>query len=78
MEKYRKGANFYSFWVCQQILSEDWYELPLVSPQQIKISRQIKHVFTGRLDAPVKSYPDFQGQERHLLKCQLVRITHNC
>lgn len=49
MEKYREGANYYSFWVCQQIISEDWYELPLITPEQIKVSRQIKHVFTGRL-----------------------------
>lgn len=26
----------------------------------------------------MKSYPKFPGQERHLLKCQLVRVTHNC
>lgn len=62
MEKYRTGVNYYSYWVCQQIVSDDWYELPLVTPEQIKISRQIKHVFTGQLGAPVRSYPDFKGQ----------------
>lgn len=28
--------------------------------------------------APIKCYPKFEGQERHFLKAQLVRITHNC
>lgn len=62
MEKYREGVNYYSYWVCQRALSDDWYELPLVTPEQIKLSRLIKHVFTGRLDAKIISYPDFQGQ----------------
>jgi hypothetical protein len=50
----------------------------LVTPEQIKISRLIKYVFSGKLNESVKSYPHFPGEERHLLKCQLVRITHNC
>lgn len=26
----------------------------------------------------MQSYPTFKGEERHLLKCQIVRISHNC
>lgn len=38
----------------------------------------IKYVFTGELDSAVVSSPPFKGQEKHLLKAQIVRITHNC
>lgn len=41
-------------------------------------SRQIKRVLTGKLGNKVEGYPSFQGEERHLLKCQLVRICHGC
>ena len=50
----------------------------MVTPEQIIASRLIKYAFTGDLQANVKGYPKFPGQEKHLLKCQLVRITHNC
>lgn len=59
-------------------VNDDWVELPLVTPKQIKTARLIKYVFTGNLNANVKSYPAFDGLEKHLLKAQLVRITHNC
>ena len=32
-------------------------------------------MFTGRLDADVITNPHFDGKEKHLLKCQIVRIT---
>ena len=32
-------------------------------------------MFTGRLEADVISNPHFDGKEKHLLKCQIVRIT---
>jgi hypothetical protein len=59
-------------------VSEDWYELPLVTPQQLRTARLIKYAFTGSLNAQVISSPPFPGQEKHLLKAQIVRITHNC
>jgi radial spoke head protein 4A len=34
----------------------------------------IKHIFTGNLNAPVNSNPEFMGKERHLLRAQLARI----
>jgi len=33
---------------------------------------------TGRLENVVDGYPRFNGLEKHLLKCQLVRISHSC
>ena len=64
--------------MCDSVISDDWYELPLVSPQQIVASRLMKYAFTGNLEANIRGYPGFPGKEKHLLKCQLVRITHNC
>jgi hypothetical protein len=61
MEKYHEGANYYSYWVCNNILSSDWYELPLVTPEQIKASRLVKHLFSGNLNEKIKSYPIFSG-----------------
>lgn len=78
MEKYREGANYYSYWVSHESIGDDWYELPLISPAQLQTAKLIKHIFTGNLMAPVNTYPKFEGQERHLLKAQIVRITHNC
>lgn len=33
---------------------------------------------TGDLNAEIQCYPPFPGKEKHLLKAQLVRITHGC
>lgn len=44
----------------------------------MRIARTIKYMFTGNLKMHVNSSPPFPGQEQHLLKAQLVRITHNC
>ena len=78
MEKYLTGANYYSYWVNHNSLGMNWLELPLVTPEQIRVSRLIKHIFTGNLTQPIMCYPKFDGQERHFLKAQIVRITHNC
>lgn len=62
MQKYHEGVNYYSYWVCNRAISEDWYELPLVTPEQIRTSRLIKYMFTGKLTEKIKSYPVFNGQ----------------
>ena len=38
------------------------------------IARQVKHIFTGDLNAAVDTNPKFPGKERHLLRAQLARI----
>ena len=40
------------------------------------VSRLLKHVFTGNLNATIDSCPPFPGKERHLLRAQLARIQH--
>ena len=48
MEKQGEGANYYTYWVTHNYL-EEWHELPLVTPEQVRVSRQIKHILTGDL-----------------------------
>ena len=67
------GLNRISFWVCHYSGGE-WTELPDVTPQQIIASQRIKKYLTGNLDAPVKSYPPFPGNEMNYLRAQLARI----
>jgi radial spoke head protein 4/6 len=40
------------------------------------VARMVKHVFTGNLNSTIDSCPPFPGKERHLLRCQIARITH--
>lgn len=69
------GVNSLTYWVTDSVF-QDWTELPDVTPEQLSVSRLIKKILTGRLDAEVKSYPPFPGKERHLLRAQIARITH--
>ena len=74
-EKRGEGVNGLVFWVTDNLLS-DWIQLPDASPEQLVVARMIKHVFTGNLNTTIDSCPPFPGKERHLLRCQLARITH--
>ena len=71
------GINYMTYWVSNDLLTE-FEELPVISPEQMRQSRQIKRILTGRLENVVDGYPRFNGLEKHLLKCQLVRISHSC
>lgn len=75
IEKRGEGANTHVFWVTENLL-KDWIQLPDAEPLQIEVSKQIKHIFTGDLNASIDSCPPFPGKERHLLRSQLARITH--
>jgi len=70
-----KGVNETVFWVTDNLLS-DWIQLPDCRPNDIKQARQIKHIFTGDLNANVDTNPAFTGKERHLLRATLARIFH--
>jgi len=76
MEKRKEdGINRNVFYVTNN-LTEKWVELPDVKPSQIKLSRKIKYIFTGNLNRKIYSNPTFNGEERHLLRCQIARIYH--
>ncbi|XP_030388273.1 radial spoke head protein 4 homolog A [Scaptodrosophila lebanonensis] len=68
------GCNRYSYFVVNS-LYDDWIELPIVTPRQIVISRQIKKFLTGDLEADIISYPCFPGKEKHYLRALIARIT---
>ena len=70
-----KGLNEIIFWVTDNLLN-DWIQLPDCRPIHVKQARQIKHVFSGNLNAEVDTNPAFSGKERHLLRATLARIFH--
>jgi radial spoke head protein 4A len=61
------GANAYVYFVCNQ-LGGPLTQLPSVTPPQIKTSRRIKKLLTGRLSSQVSSYPLFPGTEANYLR----------
>lgn len=69
-----KGVNRYSYFVVNS-LSDEWIELPIVTPKQITLARQIKKFLTGDLEAEIVSYPCFCGKEKHYLRAMIARIT---
>ncbi|XP_037699491.1 radial spoke head protein 4 homolog A isoform X2 [Choloepus didactylus] len=73
-EESRTGANKYVYFVCNEP-GRPWVKLPSVTPAQIVIARKIKKFFTGRLDAPIISYPPFPGNESNYLRAQIARIS---
>jgi hypothetical protein len=58
-------------------VTDNWVELPLITPKQIQVARQVKVLFSGDLNKEIKTYPTFPGKEKHLLKVQIVRIIHS-
>ncbi|KAL5020623.1 hypothetical protein ScPMuIL_002295 [Solemya velum] len=68
------GLNRKIYFVCSQ-LGQAWCKLPPVTPAQIEVARNIRHLFTGRLDTVVVSYPPFPGTERNYLRAQIARIS---
>lgn len=72
----KSGANKYAYYVSQSFESgnSSWIKLPNVTMRQIVQCRQFKRLLTGSLDAPVSSYPPFDGTEKNLLRAQIARI----
>ena len=54
--------NYYSFWVCNNPLTDKWILLPDITPNHINTARKIKKLFKGDLDAEVSTHPPFNGQ----------------
>lgn len=73
-----QGPNTYAYWVCQNGPTSGWTRLPAARASQVKAARKIQRLMTGNLDADVQSTPFFPGQERHLLRAQIARITATC
>ncbi|GFR44664.1 hypothetical protein Agub_g5954 [Astrephomene gubernaculifera] len=67
------GANKYTYLVCSA-LGGPLTRLPDVTPAQIKASRRIKKLLTGRLTSHVSTYPAFPGNEANYLRSLIARI----
>jgi len=74
LQEGKAGANKYTYWVTQHLEEAHWTKLPNVTMYQICAARQFKRILTGNLDAPVPSYPPFEGVEQHLLRALIARI----
>jgi len=72
-----EGANTFTYWVSAGGCAP-WVRLPAARASHIVASRNIKHILTGNLDAPVLSMPWYPGKERHLLRAQIARISSTC
>jgi len=68
------GANKHTYYVVNEP-GEEWVRLPSVSPSQIVTARSITKFLSGHLKAKVSSFPEFPGEERHLLRAQIARIS---
>lgn len=73
-EEPKTGTNKKTYFVCNQP-GDPWVKLPHVTPAQIAHARQIRKFCTGKLDAPVVTYPPFPGKEENYLRAQIARIT---
>lgn len=67
------GLNSCTFFVVNS-LTDDWIELPSVTPRQICDSKNITKYLKGDLEADVISYPYFHGKEKHYLRTLIARI----
>ena len=53
--------------------TEPFVQLPLLTPEQVELSRSLQHFFVGDLEAAVDSF--YPGVEKHLLRAQIQRIS---
>ena len=58
-------------------MSEPFVQLPLLTPEQIRLSREMQGFFTGDLEAKIGfgTRTPFPGVEKHLLRAQIQRIS---
>ncbi|KAK4883733.1 hypothetical protein RN001_000004 [Aquatica leii] len=68
------GTNKKVYYICNEI-GDEWTQLPDVTPQQIRVARQIKKSFTGLLTQEIITYPHFPGLEINYLRAQIARIS---
>ncbi|KAM6985368.1 radial spoke head protein 4 homolog A [Aplochiton taeniatus] len=73
-EENRTGVNKFTYFVCKEP-GLPWTKLPAVTPAQITASRQIRKFLTGKLEAPITSYPPYPGNESNYLRAQIARIS---
>merc|ERR1719181_1968775 len=68
------GCNAFTYFVASDPASE-WTVLPNVTPAEIVASKLIRKFLTGKLDAPVRAYPPYPGDEKVYLRSLLALIS---
>ncbi|KAG5894541.1 hypothetical protein JTB14_026829 [Gonioctena quinquepunctata] len=68
------GVNRKVYYACNGV-GKPWIQLPDCTPKQIRIARQIQKSFTGNLDEPISTYPEFPGKEKEYMRAQIARIS---
>jgi hypothetical protein len=57
------------------LVDKAFVQLPMVTLEQIELSREIQQFFTGDLEASVRFESNFLGIEKNLLRAQIQRIS---
>jgi len=70
-----QGANKYTYFVTNDLVSQEWIKLPNIKPNEVVAARRIKHLMSGKTSAKVVSHPPFPGTEEVLLRAQIARIS---
>ena len=73
VEEAGTGCNSFTYFAATDP-SGTWTPLPDVTPQQIIYSKRIRKYVTGDLEADVRAYPPFPGQEKAYLRALIARI----
>ncbi|XP_045475388.1 radial spoke head protein 4 homolog A [Harmonia axyridis] len=68
------GVNSKVYYVTTD-LTQPWEQLPDLTPEEIRVARQIHKSFTGKLDQEILTYPEFPGREKNYLRAQIARIS---
>ena len=68
------GCNAFTYFVTNDPASE-WTVLPDVKPKEIVASKLIRKFLTGKLDASVRAYPPYPGDEKVYLRSLLALIS---
>ena len=63
-----KGVNEFVYWA-SNCASGPWTQLPDILPKDVVNSRQIKHTFSGDLDAKIFTNPFYFDTEKLYLRC---------
>lgn len=74
-EERGSGVNRFVYFVKTSNNSLDWTMLPDVTPEQIRVARQVKYLLTGDVKNVVHTYPPFPGNEGSYIRTQIARIS---
>lgn len=70
----KDSVNQYTYFVTNSPL-KPWTRLPDIKPSQILNSRNIKHLFSGNINAKIFTNPFFYDTEKVYLRAQIARIS---